>query len=134
MSMLDEFLDGYITCALWSESDQTRPDGGDPLDANYNVADITFPSQQKMRAECDAFMQANMVALTQYAALRTFNRSEGIVWEHIGHDFWLTRNGHGTGFWDRDCGDVGDHLAEVASRCGERHIMVNDGKLYYEEG
>ena len=22
-------------------------------------------------------------------------------WSQIGHDLWLTRNGHGTGFWDR---------------------------------
>ena len=22
-------------------------------------------------------------------------------WHQIGHDLWLTRNGHGTGFWDR---------------------------------
>lgn len=22
-------------------------------------------------------------------------------WAQVGHDLWLTRNGHGTGFWDR---------------------------------
>lgn len=25
----------------------------------------------------------------------------GVHWEQAGHDFWLTRNGHGAGFWDR---------------------------------
>lgn len=25
-----------------------------------------------------------------------------IDWRQAGHDLWLTRNGHGTGFWDRD--------------------------------
>lgn len=25
-----------------------------------------------------------------------------IDWSQAGHDLWLTRNGHGTGFWDRD--------------------------------
>ena len=24
------------------------------------------------------------------------------------HDFWLTRNGHSTGFWDRGTGALGD--------------------------
>jgi|TARA_R110000744_G_scaffold366338_1_gene475354 hypothetical protein len=26
--------------------------------------------------------------------------------ERIGHDFWLTRNGHGAGFWDGDWNDA----------------------------
>ena len=26
--------------------------------------------------------------------------------ERIGHDFWLTRNGHGAGFWDGDWDDA----------------------------
>lgn len=25
-----------------------------------------------------------------------------IDWRQAGHDLWLTRNGHGAGFWDRD--------------------------------
>ena len=31
----------------------------------------------------------------------------------IGHDFWLTRNGHGAGFWDGDYGDYGDAITQV---------------------
>ena len=40
-------------------------------------------------------------------------------YDHIGHDFWLTRNGHGAGFWDgdyrdRDAGeDYGDQLTSI---------------------
>lgn len=30
----------------------------------------------------------------------------------IGHDFWLTRCGHGTGFWDRDLPN-GDAISEI---------------------
>lgn len=33
--------------------------------------------------------------------------------EQLGHDFWLTRNRHGTGFWDRGT-DVGGDLSELA--------------------
>jgi len=52
--------------------------------------------------------------------------------DHIsqaGHDFWLTRNGHGTGFWDRDKSVYGDHSARftgLAKEYGETHA-------YFEE-
>lgn len=35
-----------------------------------------------------------------------------VDWARAGHDLWLTRNGHGTGFWDRP--EVyGDALAQM---------------------
>lgn len=40
-----------------------------------------------------------------------------------GHDFWLTRQGHGTGFWDRDDDVYGVEMREMLTRaakaCGE---------------
>jgi hypothetical protein len=36
-----------------------------------------------------------------------------------GHDLWLDRRGHGSGFWSRDLGELGDRLYDVASRMGE---------------
>jgi len=35
-----------------------------------------------------------------------------------GYDFWLTRNGHGVGFWDRGYGEVGDKLTALADKYG----------------
>ena len=34
--------------------------------------------------------------------------------EQIGHDFILTRNGHGAGFWNRGLGEIGDRLTKWA--------------------
>lgn len=36
-----------------------------------------------------------------------------------GHDFALTRNHHGAGFWDRGYGDLGDRLTVAAQSFGE---------------
>lgn len=48
-----------------------------------------------------------------------------------GHDFWLTRNGHGAGFWDRGYGKVGDRLTDAAHAWGTSDIYIgDDGKLY----
>ena len=56
--------------------------------------------------------------------------------EQAGHDFWLTRNGYGCGFWDR--GDVyGKYPAsELTSRAkgfGEISLIFGDDGLLYLE-
>lgn len=38
--------------------------------------------------------------------------SMAYTWEHVGHDFWLTSQGHGAGFWDRGLDEVGDTLTD----------------------
>lgn len=51
--------------------------------------------------------------------------------ECAGHDFWLTRNGHGAGFWDRGLGDLGTRLAMSARAYGSQTLMLgHDGKIY----
>jgi hypothetical protein len=40
--------------------------------------------------------------------------------EQAGHDFWLSRNGHGTGFWDRDSSYYGDHVRDWLQRKAEQ--------------
>ena len=44
----------------------------------------------------------------------------------MAHDFWLTRNGHGTGFWDGDYPETGDRLTELAKKFGECNLYVTD--------
>ena len=50
---------------------------------------------------------------------RFYNVYADIIGENVeqaGHDFWFTRNGHGTGFWDRP--DVwGDYEEELTRAC-----------------
>jgi hypothetical protein len=43
------------------------------------------------------------------------------------HDFWLSRNGHGSGFFDEDCfGDYQDMLQVKSALMGERYAEVDD--------
>lgn len=79
---LPPLLDAYITCALWSSLD----DAGQPLDADATVADLHPTTLAQMRADCLDF-------------LRNHEDTIGADTEQAGHDLWLTRNGHGTGFW-----------------------------------
>lgn len=47
------------------------------------------------------------------------------------HDLWLTRNGHGAGFWDRGHGEVGDLLTEWVKAWGTIDLYQGaDGYIY----
>lgn len=114
---LDTFLTHYIACALWSSTD----DAGDPLDAAYSVSDFAPEALATMREDCADFIRANAASLDAC----------GLSVEQCGHDFWLTRNHHGAGFWDRGIGVVGDALTQAAQAYGSCDVYVGDnGKLY----
>lgn len=54
-------------------------------------------------------------------------------WPQVGIDFWLTRNRHGAGFWDRGVGAVGQRLTDAAHPWGELHVWLNEqGELEFE--
>ena len=48
-----------------------------------------------------------------------------------GHNFWLTRNGHGAGFWNSDYIN-GDKLTELSKDFGPIDLYIgDDNKLYF---
>jgi hypothetical protein len=119
MSKLDQFTIDYITCALWSSTDQADDQGGNPLDHNYSLEDIAPKALERIVRDCTSFQQ-------KYHAL---NISEISNKNSPGHDFWLTRNRHGAGFWDGDYPkDIGETLAELSHSFGECDLYVGDDK------
>lgn len=118
------FFDAYLRAALWSSTDESTESGGEPLDANYTVDDFTAKSIRKAKKDCNAFCD---YAREELAAIPAND-------EQNGHDFWLTRNEHGAGFWDRGYEEkLADTLTEKAHSFGEVNIFVGrGGKLHYE--
>lgn len=123
IASLDPFTQSYITALLWSEMDESNPDtGGEPLDAHYCIYDLTAKALTTIKADCEAFQRDNAALLAQAGDK-----------EQNGHDFLLTRNGHGTGFWDRGYEDgLGNRLTEAAHKAGETHAYVQGGKVGVE--
>lgn len=108
----------YIECALWSSV------GDEPLDADYGIDDIAPETLARMQVDCDDFTgNPEVAALLEQSRLSA---------EQIGYDFWLTRNGHGAGFWDRGLGDVGTKLTAMTKPYGGCDLYVgdDDGKIY----
>lgn len=105
----------YIASALWSSND----DAGDPLDDGRDHTDVDPATVQTMRDECAAFFRANR---------RQLRETSGDLGQHA-HDFWLTRNRHGVGFWDRGYGPIGETLTQAAQVYGEVDLFVGDDNL-----
>lgn len=56
--------------------------------------------------------------------------------EQCGHDLWLTRQGHGAGFWDRSAETYGNaenrqKLTEYAEKVGEFYNYEVDASISY---
>jgi len=114
----EQMLDSYLETMLWSSTD-----GDHPLDDNYGADDVAKEVIEKSKKEIQDFCKkadSAGVDLTKYPT------------EEIGHDFWLTRNGHGAGFWDGDYDDNdGKILTEISKSFGSLDPYVGDDNKIY---
>lgn len=101
MRDLKEIVLHYLVAALWTNE----------LDEYSAVCDIDQNTRKKATEVCKDFVGKAGNLLT-----------EDWTDEQIGHDIWLTRGGHGAGFWDRDLPNA-DELSDIASE-NEFHGMV----------
>ena len=118
---LDRFTQGYIRTAFWTLID----DQGNPLEAEF--ASLSPETLAQMIEDCTSFNQIADVWLDK-AYLRG---DMSYDMERAGTDFWLTRNRHGAGYWDRGLGAAGDTLTEFAHSFGGCDLYRGDDGLIY---
>jgi hypothetical protein len=120
----DKFTQAYIECALWTGVIGTEPDAIEP---EYDLdPDLLAPETLAgMIADCADFQESN-----EYALVSAFDKY-GYTDEQAGHDFWLTRNGHGAGFWDRGIDALGDELTRAAKVYGASDLYIGDDGMVY---
>ena len=95
-------------------------DEGENLE-DYELAEPTY---MQMVTDCIEFRKANHEDLSQ-AGSEAQN----------GHDFWLTRERHGAGFWDRGYPrQLGQRLTDAAHAYGSLELYVGDDDLVYALG
>jgi len=113
----EQFFQAYMVCALWSSTD----DEGNPFDDVYEINDFAEYAVDSMRSDCLEF----------YNAHHHIMRDANPDFARHGHDFWLTRNGHGAGFFDRGYGERGDALSKAAKAYGEVYLYADAyGKVW----
>jgi len=115
---LSVVVDSYLECAIWVRFD---------ADEDLSIEDINTESLNKASEDCKLFLNL--------APENNINPSQ------LGHDFWLTRNRHGAGFWDRYIDEkepklkviakeLGDKLTKLCEELGENNIyLCDDGKV-----
>ena len=118
---MDTFTKAYITCALWSSTD----DRDVPLEDNYSINDFSSFSINQIEDDCTDFQRANATLISEAHTIQP-DYDDGMA----GHDFWLTRNRHGAGFWDRGLGEVGKELSQEAIVYGESNLYVAYGQIH----
>lgn len=118
-------LKSYLTTALWSSMD----DDSVPFDENYDLDDIA--DSTVLQAYKD------LKQMCELADLMCVRWEEFWPIEAFAHDFWLTRCGHGAGYWssysDGDAQEIGERLSEIACTFGSLDpVLGDDGKIYFE--
>jgi len=120
---IKQFVDHYIQAALWSSVD----DHDRPLDDhNYELAEET---KRKLYDHCVEFLK---VANDEIISNRENFPSAKIMYQQAGHDFWLTRCGHGVGFWDRpEFWGENETLSDISEKFGNVDLYIGDDNLIY---
>ena len=122
MDTFEDFREGYVEAMLWAN---TYSITGEELAVEPTVNDLDSETQLQLSNDARTFYDTNLRLLTEAATARP--------WSHLGHDFALTRNRHGAGFWDRGLGTCGEKLTVEAQAMGESNLFVDDDGIVYCE-
>jgi len=122
---IEKALQAYAVASLWTSINYDDYEEGEEqeFDAKYSVDDITPETMQSMKRDVKKFYEDNIDLI---------NKS-GLDDEQVGHDFWLTRHHHGTGFWDRDIPkEIGKKLTDASQKFKDYLLFAEDGKVKAE--
>jgi antitoxin component of RelBE/YafQ-DinJ toxin-antitoxin module len=98
-----------IYTLLWASMDSNSI----PFDEYLDISDI----KEKL-PELVAEIEQDMQAIIDQAGDRLNELPTTYSASDFAHDFILTSEGHGAGFWDRDLGELGDYLTELCKSYG----------------
>lgn len=127
----------YLDCdrePVCEECKEANPDceftnSDSPADDHYFASDLSPESIERIKRDCARFLELAGELADESNYIGTANPDNIAA-----HDFWLTRNHHGAGFWDGDW-ETGDELTAISEQFGEQYLIVgDDGKLHLEGG
>jgi hypothetical protein len=106
---MDAFTQAYLETLAFTEEGDTHDPGMEAISAELI---------ESSARDCARFQEENQELIYGDEA-----------W--AGHDFWLTRNRHGAGFWDGGWPEHGDQLTRAAHAFGPVECYTTeDGVLY----
>lgn len=110
----EAMLPHYLTAAEWADLPEDTEQG----------LDFSQCAEESALFDCISFVENNWDLIKECSP------------EQVGHDFWLTRNHHGAGFWDRPevygGEDNAQKLTDSAHSFGESCVFEHNGQLIIE--
>ncbi len=116
---IDIVIESYLEAALWDSESDYREELADKT-----IFDFSYNAKKQAKEEIKWFLDKAGDVFSE------------ILNTEIGHDLWLSRNGHGSGFFDRAGyeDDDAEFLMDLARILGEINIYVNDKGLIDFDG
>lgn len=112
MKTIDEFTKKYIQTLIWS----SWVEESSHSESEYEPSDDLI---ERALIDCVKFQNENQELIE-----REDNENDD---SQHGHDFALTRNGHGAGFWDGNyIEEIGKKLTESSEKFGHIDVWFDD--------
>lgn len=151
-SEINEILKGYLECALWTEQERLEEeansgfdeDDEDDFDDMDEIEKLIRVQNNLKKKPFTSFLIEDIEVdsrISAYVDIKTFIKNAGDVAVQeainenglfqLGMDIWLTRNGHGAGFFDHWY-DNDESLVSAAKNLEEIDLRINNNdKLYF---
>ena len=153
---VNEILKGYLEAALWTEEERLNDERGvnnDALSSDFDDEEDETESEIRFMKIMRNNLQSKPIEsftredidpnslIQAYLDIKNFITAAGSVAVsealevgdkfQLGMDFWLSRNGHGAGFFDRNY-EHGDELQNTARSQKEVDLYIgDDNKLHF---
>ena len=137
---IQKIIDSYLECALWTDGEELEEQEKKNNQETYKIDDENWDESEikdlidDLDINIHNFDEDSLIKT--YLDIKKFLKIVGFAIDDIdesdiGHDLWLTRNGHGSGFWDRGYdNDISDILTNAAKSLGSAYLFLNEqGKI-----
>lgn len=135
MTLIRAICDSMLNQATQTLLSTETTEHGESLDTLYDKAHISAGTLTDLRDDICQFVHdvidlEDDKTVPHAVATAAWNLVHDDP-EQAGHDFIMSRNGHGVGFWDRGTGEAGENLHTMAENLGAFTLYVDeDGYLY----
>jgi hypothetical protein len=121
-----DFTDSYLATAQWVT-----------CDSGEGARGFTKLAIKEARIDCEAFIVKVIAEFTPDEAHKILSYAGNDVKRISGHDFYLTRNHHGAGFWDsaiyNELANNGcERLTKLSESCGEASAYIGRGYIHFD--
>jgi hypothetical protein len=140
---LKEVVRGYVETALWTEEERLEDEMGYDEDDDDEMSEIDAIIKSYNKKDFSNFEKEDIDAdslLDTYSDIKEFTNllSDSTLDEvepfDLGMDFWLTRNGHGSGFWDRGYSEeTEEDLMSAVKNFKEKNLVIGDDLMLHFE-